>query len=66
MNFAEFIKSARKEKGLTQEQLGFELVQTSKAVNYMENSKKFPRIDEVEHIAEKLGYEVVYVKKGQK
>lgn len=65
MTFAEFVKMARLEKGLTQEQLGFELNYSQGIINFMEKGKKIPKIDEVEQIADKLGYEVAYVKKEQ-
>ena len=65
MKFSEFLKQIKKERKISQESLGFEIDQSPQSVSYMMNDKRFPRIDEVEHIAEVLGYEVVYVKKGQ-
>lgn len=65
MKFSEFISNVRKEKGLTQEQLGFELNYSQGVINSLEKEKRIPKIDEVEIMADRLGYEVVYVKKGE-
>lgn len=63
MNFAEFVKSVRLEKGLTQEEMAFELTISTPWYNQIEKGKKFPSLDECERIANMYGYKIEVVKK---
>lgn len=53
-DFGKFICSLRKEKGLTQKELGERLNLTDKAISRWENGKSYPDIEMLELLAEEL------------
>lgn len=65
MNFAEFLKSVRAERGLSQEQMGFELDVSTNTVFQVEAGQRFLRLDKCEKIADMFGYKIEIVKKEE-
>lgn len=64
-----FIASLRKEKGLTQQELGDKLFVTDKAVSKWERGLSFPDIGLLEKLADELDVdvsEIIYAQKGKK
>lgn len=61
MTVGENIRRIRKEKGLTQKQLGERLNMTQSAVGQFENDKTSPKIETVEKIASALGVNIVEI-----
>lgn len=59
MTVGENIKRIRKEKGLTQKQLGERLNMTQSAVGQFENDKTSPKIETIDKIASALGVRIV-------
>lgn len=55
MNIGENIKRFRKEKGLTQKELGERLNMTQSAIGQFENNTTSPKLETVEKIASALG-----------
>ena len=61
MTVGENIRRIRKEKGLTQKQLGERLNMTQSAIGQFENDKTSPKIETVEKIASALGVNIVEI-----
>ncbi|MGN0355028.1 MAG: helix-turn-helix domain-containing protein [Muricoprocola sp.] len=59
MTVGENIRRIRKEKGLTQKQLGERLNMTQSAIGQFENDKTSPKIETVDKIASALGVNIV-------
>lgn len=59
MTIGENIRRIRKEKGLTQKQLGERLNMTQSAIGQFENNKTSPKIETVDKIASALGVNIV-------
>lgn len=57
-DFGKFISALRKEKGLTQKELGEKLNLTDKAVSRWENGKSYPDIEIFECLANELGVSI--------
>lgn len=59
MTVGENIRRIRKEKGLTQKQLGERLNMTQSAIGQFENDKTSPKIETIDKIASALGVHIV-------
>lgn len=57
-DFGKFISTLRKEKGLTQKELGEKLNLTDKAISRWENGKSYPDIEMFERIGNELGVSI--------
>lgn len=59
MTVGENIRRIRKEKGLTQKQLGERLNMTQSAIGQFENDKTSPKIETIDKIASALGVRII-------
>lgn len=63
MKFAEMMLKERKERKLSQEDMGFDLNVSTQTINFWERGLRTPKLDEAERVASILGYEINFVKK---